>query len=392
MVGYSLVPNDDDGLLQPATSRATLPPSETAKMKIELIRIALTFLSSLAGLCIALMLLNRRLILMPDSRLKGPAILLVLIVIIGVFGIAGLILPLVPWVFVPIGILLLVFAGELRRTFLRRLYAGARPLNTIPHKVNYRRPFTTTDIETHQYSIVLNDWHGPSFRIAHLSDFHVNQMFPIEYYVQAFDLAEQTGSDFVFLTGDYVTKLYATTSLAQILRPVGKRGTFAVLGNHDYWAGADDVKAAIRRSGITLLTDESVLEDINGEKIQISGCDFPWSKKKCSIPKFGNGAIRLVLSHTPDNIYQLSEESVHCVFSGHYHAGQLRVPLLGSIVVPSVYGRRFDHGHFIVKGTHLFVVSGVGAANPPFRIYCRPDIFVVDVNGWMEEKKPPNSE
>ena len=35
--------------------------------------------------------------------------------------------------------------------------------------------------------------------------------------------------------------------------------------------------------------------------------------------------------------------------------------------------------HFIVDGTHLFVAAGIGAANPPLRVYCRPDIFVVDI-------------
>jgi len=59
---------------------------------------------------------------------------------------------------------------------------------------------------------------------------------------------------------------------------------------------------------------------------------------------------------------------------------QIRVPLLGSIIVPSVYGRRFDHGHFIVNGSHLFVAGGIGAANPAFRIYCQPDLFIVDIN------------
>ena len=59
---------------------------------------------------------------------------------------------------------------------------------------------------------------------------------------------------------------------------------------------------------------------------------------------------------------------------------QTKIPIiLGSIVIPSIYGRRFDHGHFVIKGTHLFIASGVGAANPPVRIYCQPDIFIVDI-------------
>ena len=160
--------------------------------------------------------------------------------------------------------------------------------------------------------------------------------------------------------------------------------TFAVLGNHDYWAGADAVRPAIRKAGITLLTDDSVRLQMEGGTIQITGCDYPWSGATCVVPESPDGVLRLVLSHTPDNIYRISKQSAHFVFSGHYHAGQLRIPFLGPIVVPSVYGRRFDHGHFVVHGTHLFVASGVGAASPPFRLYCEPDIFVVDVTGEAE--------
>jgi len=61
-----------------------------------------------------------------------------------------------------------------------------------------------------------------------------------------------------------------------------------------------------------------------------------------------------------------------------------RLPFLGSIVVPSLYGRRFDHGHFVVNGTHLFVSSGIGVSSPQFRLFCRPDIFIVDVLAGTE--------
>jgi uncharacterized protein len=67
------------------------------------------------------------------------------------------------------------------------------------------------------------------------------------------------------------------------------------------------------------------------------------------------------------------------VFAGHYHAGQYRLPWLGALVVPSTYGRRFDHGHFVVSNTHLFVSAGIGATDPPRRIYCQPDLFIVDI-------------
>jgi predicted MPP superfamily phosphohydrolase len=350
-------------------------------MKIEIAGIAWMALSGLAGFCVSLMLLNRRLILMRESSLKGPLILLTFAIISGGFAVAGFAFPGAPWAYVPTGVLLLIVVGELRRAVLRRAYAGSPPLDTVPHKIEYLRPFTTTDVATHRFSITLADWRGAAFRIAHLSDLHVSPHLSIEYYRGVFELVEQTQPDLVFLTGDFVTKAEATSTLARILRPLGKWGTFAVLGNHDYWAGAETVRPTIRKAGITLLTDQSVRVRMDGGDVQITGCDYPWGMSACRVPDPGDGVLQLVLSHTPDNIYRISKQSAHCVFSGHYHAGQMRIPFLGPVVVPSAYGRRFDHGHFVVDGTHLFVASGIGAASPPFRLYCQPDIFVVDVNG-----------
>ena len=52
---------------------------------------------------------------------------------------------------------------------------------------------------------------------------------------------------------------------------------------------------------------------------------------------------------------------------------------LGALLVPSRYGRRFDQGHFLVEGTHLFVSAGIGADAPPLRLWCPPELVVVDL-------------
>jgi hypothetical protein len=338
-------------------------------------------LSTVAGFFVSLLMLSRQLIQIEDSAHKGPLILLVFAAITGGFAAAGWVFLGPPWALVPAGILLLVAAGEARRFAIRRFCAGSSPIGTIPHKVGYFRPFTTTDIVVHRFAVELATWHGSPLRIAQLTDLHVNMNLPGDYYRRAFDLAAECEPDLVVLTGDFVSKPDDVSALARVLRPCGKRGTFAVLGNHDYWSGAEAVRSAIRDAGLTLLTDNSVRVPMDGGAVQITGCDCPWGASPCTVPDPGDGIPRLVLSHTPDNIYRISRQSADIVFSGHCHAGQMRIPLLGSIVVPSVYGRRFDHGHFVVHGTHLFVASGIGTAGLPFRVYCQPDIFVVDVSG-----------
>lgn len=67
------------------------------------------------------------------------------------------------------------------------------------------------------------------------------------------------------------------------------------------------------------------------------------------------------------------------MFAGHYHGGQLRLLGIGALVIPSLFGRRFDFGHFKVNRTDLFVSSGVGVDRPSLRLFCSPEILVVDL-------------
>jgi predicted MPP superfamily phosphohydrolase len=117
---------------------------------------------------------------------------------------------------------------------------------------------------------------------------------------------------------------------------------------------------------------------IGDASLRICGCEEPWSERDWNLPQGGTGEPILALTHTADNIYRLNRDGVNVVFAGHSHAGQIQIPWLGPLVVPSDHGRCFDHGHFVIRGTHLFVTAGVGVAGPPLRIYCQPDIFVVD--------------
>jgi len=354
------------------------------EMKIPLTQLASAILYGGAAFSVFLMLLNRVLILMTDSKAKTPVILVAFSVLVGGGLAAGFLLARPPWFFAPIALLALVLIGEGRRTFIRRTCAGTPPVDTTPHRVDMTTPVTTTDLIIHRYEVPHPKWRGAPLRIVHLTDFHVHPAFSLEYYQKVVSAAEETKPDIAVFTGDFITHLEAVPRLKDILRPIAKLETYAVLGNHDYWADPDAVRTAVLGSGLRLLSNETQTISIGTNQIAVTGYDYPWGTKVKTIPAQENGLLHVVLSHTPDNIYRLSARSADLVFSGHYHAGQIRAPLLGPIVVPSVYGRRFDHGHFVVNGTHLFVASGIGAANPPVRIYCQPDIFVVDI---VEAKK-----
>jgi len=342
-----------------------------------------TLVFALAGAALFLLLLNRWLMLAKDGRPKNIYTASALVLLVGAAGAAGFMAGLSLWVLAPLLVLCAVAAGEVRRAMLRRQYRGAPPIAAENVSHDLRRPWTTTDLAVLHYQVSLPGWRGPELTIAHISDLHVHASLPRSYYVSAIERANREKPDLFFITGDMVTKAENADMLPDLLRRAqGRLGVYAILGNHDYWADGPRVAAAVRESGVTLLHNGCQRLAIDERQhIVICGCEDPWHATRWQPPERNDGDLLLVLAHTADNIYRLSRAGVSAAFAGHYHGGQARLPLLGPLIVPSVYGRRFDRGHFVIDGTHLFVSAGIGSGHPPVRIYCQPDILFVRIQG-----------
>lgn len=329
------------------------------------------------------MLLNCTLSLLRDLAFKKPLIVFSFGFFIIGSGLLGFILADSDWVYLPALILAGILVGEVRQQILRRRTRGSAPISGRINQVSLTQPLTTTDLQVVNYEIDCPQLQDEAFTVVLISDLHVTSDLPFDYYIAAMERVNELQPDFIFFTGDFVTKAAFIPNLPDILRiPKSRFGCFAVLGNHDYWADPINISKAVRSAGVAILKNNYQRISINDRNdVVICGYDAPWIKAELQMPVLKDSDIGLALSHTADNIYILSQRGLKAVFTGHYHAGQIRIPLFGPIVIPSIFGRRFDHGHFLVDKTHLFVTAGVGAAMPAFRIYCQPDIFVIKFVG-----------
>jgi predicted MPP superfamily phosphohydrolase len=61
------------------------------------------------------------------------------------------------------------------------------------------------------------------------------------------------------------------------------------------------------------------------------------------------------------------------MLAGHNHGGQIRLPGIGSIFVPSRYSRKYDCGIFHEPPTLLHVSRGL-SGQQPLRYNCRPEV------------------
>jgi len=65
--------------------------------------------------------------------------------------------------------------------------------------------------------------------------------------------------------------------------------------------------------------------------------------------------------------------------AGHTHGGQVNLPVLGRLIVPSQFGERYAIGHVHEDGRDLFVSPGIGTSIIPVRFRVPPEISLVTV-------------
>jgi predicted MPP superfamily phosphohydrolase len=330
-----------------------------------------------AAACLALPIVERSLF-WAESPLRSGFIALVLSCLSGgaVWGASCLRNGPLRWL--PHAILLLALGDLVSQQLTRHRYATSAPERSVGAQESLWRPITTTDLVTHFYELPASTLHVKRLRVVQLSDLHVSAQLPKAYFEAALDSVVATDPDLILLTGDYVSRLENLPLLAQLLsgRLHARLGVFAVLGNHDFWTAPAAVRQTLSSAGITLVSAGCVHLPIAVGRVAVCGSEAPWGPTLDT--PLAPGDLSLVMSHTPDNIYDLGALGASVVFSGHTHGGQGRVPGLGALLIPSRYGRLFDEGHFRVGNTDLFVSAGVGADAPALRVYCRPEVIVVD--------------
>ena len=344
-------------------------------------RLIATGIGAGAGFFLCISVCNHYALQLRDH--PGKFVLIQILFIASTGGLAwlGFVTGLSLWTLLPAAIFIVLLTLETRTMVEGFKLEGSRPVASETAIPRLTKPVTTTDLGILSYELEHHACPVDQLRIAHVSDIHINDRLPESYYLEVADRINAQQPDLVFYTGDFVSYSRFIPKLDHMLERIHARlGQYAILGNHDYWSNPDAVRETLQRHNIHWVGAEPASLDL-GEgtgRLIISGCEKPWGAELANVTPTDSD-LWLVLSHTPDTIYELSDMEPAAVFAGHCHAGQFHIPMIGPIVTPSHFGRRFIHGHYLVKNTHLYLTAGIGASSPALRVYCHPDFFVVDI-------------
>ena len=228
-------------------------------------------------------------------------------------------------------------------------------------------------------------------RIVQLSDLHGH-----EYGQDSRDLLELVAEqepDLIAVTGDLIDQegqLAMVPALARGLAAIAP--TYYVTGNHE-WAAADvrQLKGVLAECGVTVLSNQYVALERNGDSLVLAGVDDPNGYADQKTPEELYSEIQqevgetctILLAHRNDRFGQYAAAGYDLVISGHAHGGIVRLPFTDGLLGTD---RRlfptWTAGVYTLGDSTLFVSRGLGNNTVPipgFRLFNRPDLAVLEL-------------
>jgi predicted MPP superfamily phosphohydrolase len=283
----------------------------------------------------------------------------------------------------------------------RRVIAGAVGLigASAVATAGYAAGIEAQSLVVTRYALNPRGWPaGRKLSITVIADVHAGGPdMTLAHIRRMVDTANLLRSDLIVLLGDYTAQNriadmpvpYRDWSgeLARLSAPLG---VWAILGNHDWWNDLEQVRRTLADVHIPVLENDVVMLGADGQRFWLAGLGDQIAYR------LGRGRFRgvddlpgtltqiktddpvILLVHEPD-IFPSVPPRVALTLAGHTHGGQIRVPLIWPVFVPSRYGARFAYGHIIEDDRHMIVSGGLGTSFVPARLGVPPEILRVEL-------------
>ncbi len=251
-------------------------------------------------------------------------------------------------------------------------------------------------------------------RLVHISDTHLGPRIPAAFVRTAVDAAIALKPDLFCLTGDYIHNGKGfIPPAAELFKPLTATGipVVGVLGNHDWYGDGHTMSRALEDIGVRMIDNTRVFLDPSdrrlrfdppaGEALCIAGLGdmlTDWVDAAAALSGLPEDMPRLLLAHNPDTgdvvvgsapFWKIGSYAkgyvpagrtpprLDLVLSGHTHGGQVRLPFLGTPMVPSRFGQKYAGGLVQGPGFQICISRGVGMSLLPVRFGVPPEIIEI---------------
>ncbi|MEO8563683.1 MAG: metallophosphoesterase [bacterium] len=231
-------------------------------------------------------------------------------------------------------------------------------------------------------------------RIVQLSDLHIGPHTNRRFLRRVVDEARALEPDLIAVTGDLVDdRAEDVAAYARALGPLdAPLGTYMIPGNHDVYAGWEEVERSLRAANLgTVLVNDVHLLHRGSATIALVGTGDPAGGSRGSsraapdveraLARVPESATVIAFAHNPKLWPALAARGVALTLSGHTHWGQFALPKLGwSLASPFL-----DHamGAHVDRDSLLYISPGTGYWGIPFRLGASPEVTLVTLRSGV---------
>lgn len=219
-------------------------------------------------------------------------------------------------------------------------------------------------------------------KIVLISDIHLGVYKKTDFLKQVVTKINEIDPDMVLIAGDFIyfPEDESKEGLKQLFEPLTNINApiFAVLGNHDakenkFHLVNEELKEALAELNVVLIENEA----IDFGDFTLLGLGSHWRDEDNTelLDNYKTDDTVIVLAHNPDTTLKYTNNNADLTLAGHTHAGQIRIPFLYKIAIPTEGD--FDVGLSQEKNTLLYTSSGLGETGLPLRLFNPPTINVL---------------
>jgi uncharacterized protein len=209
-------------------------------------------------------------------------------------------------------------------------------------------------------------------KIAQLSDVHTHGMGRNER--RALEILAEEKPDLIVVTGDCLGNSAGNYQMCkefyrQLHAPLG---VWVVRGNWENDVPVHRERVFYAESGVHSLVNANASPRADFSLIGLDDLASGKPRLEAALSGVPTGAYRIALFHSPAYFDRIAGRVNLCI-SGHTHGGQVRLPFMKPLWLPTGCGR-FVEGWYEEEGTRMYVNRGLGMSNLPIRFLCRPEI------------------
>ncbi len=234
-------------------------------------------------------------------------------------------------------------------------------------------------------NVTIPGFSNNDYLLVQLSDIHVGRTIKKSFVEELVQRTNAQNPDLVVITGDLVD--HDIDHIKDDLAPLKNISvpSYFILGNHEYFHGADAIIEYIKSLGIKVMLNENIqindkdirfnligMTDVMGERIG----QYPMDINK-AYEGIDESLPSIVLAHQPKAILRLKDRPCDLMLSGHTHGGQIfPFGLLVMVDQPYLAGL-YQH----TQSQQIFVSRGAGYWGPPIRVMAPSEISKIVIRG-----------